>query len=124
LSPLGFSSETADDIVLAVNEAATNAIDHAYAASGADNTFDVILWLEHGALHIEIVDHGQWRLREVAPSGRGFGIMIMKELVDTVVLDHGPSGTSVLLRHPLPTDSLQRRTAVDARRGVGAGPGD
>ena len=134
MSPLGFSSETTDDIVLAVNEAATNAIDHAYAAPGAENTFDVIPWLEDGALHIEIADHGQWRLREVAPSGRGFGIMIMKELIDSVVIDHGPSGTSVLLRHPLPTHITQRPTTISrdpgsphrsapaARNGGGAGP--
>jgi serine/threonine-protein kinase RsbW len=134
LSPLGLSSETADDIVLAVNEAATNAIDHAYAAPGAENTFDVILGIEDGALHIRIVDRGQWRRREVAPSGRGFGIMIMNELIDTVEIDHGPSGTSVLLRHPLPADITQRPTTVRrhpeppdqsaraARNGGGAGP--
>src|SRR5919112_318305 len=90
LSPLGLSSETADDIVLAVNEAATNAVDHAYAAPGAENTFEVSLWLEDGVLHVEIADHGRWRPREVAPSGRGFGIMIMEELIDSVVVDHGP----------------------------------
>jgi anti-sigma regulatory factor (Ser/Thr protein kinase) len=119
LSPLGFSSETVDDIVLAVNEAATNAVDHAYAAPGAENTFEVSLWLEDGALHVEIADHGRWRLREVAPSGRGFGIMIMKELIDSVVVDHGPSGTSVLLRHPLPTGVTQHPTTISGNPTTG-----
>jgi serine/threonine-protein kinase RsbW len=101
LSPLGLSSETAEDIVLAVNEAATNVVDHAYAAPGAGGTFDVNLWTENGALHIEIVDRGWWRPRAVAASGRGFGMLIMQQLIDDVVIDRGPSGTSVLLRHRL-----------------------
>ncbi len=116
LSLLGYTGETVEDIVLAVNEAASNVVDHAYAAAGADNTFDVLLWIEGGALHIEIVDRGQWRPRQLAPSGRGFGIVIMKELVDTLVIDHGPSGTSVLLRHRLPADNPQRPTVTGSDR--------
>jgi hypothetical protein len=58
----------------------------------------------------------------------------MNELIDTVEIDHGPSGTSVLLRHPLPADITQRPTTVRrhpelpdqsaraARNGGGAGP--
>jgi serine/threonine-protein kinase RsbW len=104
LSPLGLARKTAADIVLAVNEAATNAVEHAYAVPCAENTFDVLAWVEDGALHIEIVDRGQWRPRSVAPpSGHGFGIPIMMKLIDTVVIEHTASGTSVLLRHRLPT---------------------
>ena len=103
LSPLRLARETAADIVLAVNEAATNAVEHAYAVPGAENTFDVLAWIENGALYIEIVDRGQWRPREFAPpSGQGFGIPIMMKLIDTVVIEHTSSGTSVLLRHRLP----------------------
>ena len=78
---LRLARETAADIVLAVNKAATNAVEHAYAVPAAENTFDVLAWIEHGALHIEIVDRGQWRPREIAPpSGHGFGIPIMMKL--------------------------------------------
>ena len=38
LAPLGFASDTIEDIVLATNEAASNAIDHAYATISSRNT--------------------------------------------------------------------------------------
>ena len=108
LSPFGFSTETAEDIVLAVNEAVTNTIDHAYAAPGAGNTFDVILWTDSDVLHIAVVDRGRWRRREVPSPYRGLGIPMMKQLIDTVVIDRGPAGTCVTLRHRLPTAGPQR----------------
>jgi serine/threonine-protein kinase RsbW len=99
---LGFSSDTTGDVVLAASEAASNTIDHAYPTIDSANTLELRLWVEDSAAHVEVVDHGRWRTPQPTPSGRGLGLPMMRQLVDTVVIDHGPSGTTVLLRHPLP----------------------
>ena len=107
LAPLGFPHETAEDILLAVNEAATNSIDHAYldgATDNIDNTVELNLWIRESAAHLEIVDHGRWRPPRVGPSDRGFGLLIMRQVINAVLVHHGSSGTAVLLRHPLPTN--------------------
>jgi serine/threonine-protein kinase RsbW len=103
LAPLGFSDETAEDIVLAVNEAASNCIDHAYPTGHIDNAVKLNLWISDLTAHLEIVDHGRWRPARAGVSDRGFGIPIMRRLIDNVFIHHGPTGTAVLLRHPLPT---------------------
>jgi hypothetical protein len=36
------------------------------------------------------------------PALRGFGLRIMRQLIDTAAIHPGPAGTTVLLRHPLP----------------------
>ena len=66
LAPLRLTEEETADVVLAVDEAAANAVLHAYGPdeSGA---VELTLWTEHGpdeadaTLSIEIVDHGHWR---------------------------------------------------------------
>ncbi len=102
LGPLGFSDETAEDIVLAVNEAASNTIDHAYPTGNTGNTVKLNLWISDFTAHLEIVDHGRWRPARVGVTDRGLGIPIMRRLIDNVFIHHGPSGTAVLLRQPLP----------------------
>ena len=102
LAPLGFASETIEDIVLATNEAASNAIDHAYSTSSSRNTVELRLCSDHLAAHVEVFDHGQWRTPDPSPTGRGRGLQMMRHLIDAVVVHRRPSGTIVLLRHPLP----------------------
>lgn len=99
---LGFSADTTADIVLAASEAATNTIDHAYATACSANTVELRLWVGDSAAHVEVVDHGQWRTPDPTPNGRGFGLRLMQQLIDTVTIRHGPAGTTVLLRQPLP----------------------
>ena len=102
LAPLGFASDAIEDIVLATNEAASNAIDHAYSTISSRNTVELRLCVDHLAAHVEILDHGQWRTPDPRPTGRGLGLQIMQHLTDAVIVHHGPPGTIVLLRSPLP----------------------
>jgi anti-sigma regulatory factor (Ser/Thr protein kinase) len=98
------------DLVLAVNEAAANAIDHAYRTDTdtGDGTGDgrvvveVFFWTEPGAVLLEVVDHGRWRPPGSPTAGGGRGIAIMQRLVDAVLIHHDACGTRVLLRHTLP----------------------
>ncbi len=102
LSPLGFPVDVADDIVLAANEAAANVIDHAYPATSTVGTVDMDLWVENSVVHVQIVDRGRWQVADLAPSDRGLGLQLMRVLLDDVVIETGPAGTTVLLRHALP----------------------
>jgi serine/threonine-protein kinase RsbW len=120
LVPLGFDEDTEHNIVLAVNEAATNAIEHAYPPATAVGTVELTLWTECDHLCIEVVDRGTWREPPTNDRGRGFGLVMMRCLVAGLLVDHDAEGTCVLLRHPLPEgstvpakDRLQRIEPLD-----------
>jgi anti-sigma regulatory factor (Ser/Thr protein kinase) len=99
---LGFSPDTTEDIVLAANEAASNTIDHAYPDADDANTVELRLWVADFAAHVEVLDHGRWQAPKHGPALRGFGLRIMRQLIDTATIHPGPAGTTVLLLHPLP----------------------
>ena len=103
--------------MLAVDEAAANAVLHAYGPdeSGA---VELTLWTEQGrgadaTLSIEIVDHGQLATagRAEPHVGGGRGIPLMSNVAEAVLIHYDDRGSRVLLRHPVP-----------ARPGPGGGP--
>jgi anti-sigma regulatory factor (Ser/Thr protein kinase) len=105
LDALGYGLAAVDDIVFAVNEAATNAMEHAYVLPSPGATVDFDFWVEDDTLHITIGDHGQWQQPSGPAGGRGMGIPMMNHLIDTVTIRHGASGTVVLLRQAMPEHS-------------------
>lgn len=100
LAPLALDSVTEQDLVLAVNEAATNAIEHAYDAAGPDDQVKVSFWTEPDHVNVEVADHGRWREADTDHGYRGHGIPIMEHVVESVSIDRDGNGTRVLLRHP------------------------
>jgi serine/threonine-protein kinase RsbW len=101
LTPLRLDTETESDIVLAVNEAASNAIEHAYVTPGPTDLVVVRLWTEPHHLRCEVTDHGRWKATDADPGHRGRGIPLMAEMIDSVVIQHDVDGTRVLMRHPI-----------------------
>ena len=101
LSWLGLSPETEHDLVLAVNEAATNAIEHGYRSGGAEAGVELAFWLGDGNLHIAVVDRGTWQEPAVGPTRRGLGLAMIRQLCSAVALDHDGDGTRIVLQHPL-----------------------
>ncbi|MDQ2907863.1 MAG: ATP-binding protein [Candidatus Eremiobacteraeota bacterium] len=81
------------DVLLAVGEAAGNAIEHAYRGSGG--TVRLQASLDDLRLVIEVRDSGRWRLDGDPARGRGLGIM--RALVDRVSIENTRAGTSVRL---------------------------
>ena len=83
-----------DDLVLAVDEAVANAIEHGGA--------DVVLSAreEHGSVFFVVFDGGVWR-PGADHKWRGRGIAIMRALVDDVQIEPTPAGTTVVLRRRL-----------------------
>jgi anti-sigma regulatory factor (Ser/Thr protein kinase) len=106
LTPFALAGDAEDDLVLAVNEAASSSMEHAYTPPTTDDTVELTFWTEPRAICVQIVDHGLWLTPAEQPTGRGRGIQIMQRLIAIVLIHHDNRGTRVLLRHPLPGKPL------------------
>jgi anti-sigma regulatory factor (Ser/Thr protein kinase)/anti-anti-sigma regulatory factor len=97
LAGVGLDADDAYDLVLAMNEAASNAVEHAYD-SGTEGTVRVTANVSRdGTIHTVVSDRGRWRVPPAALSSRGRGLLLMRESVDQVIVDRAESGTTVTL---------------------------
>jgi GAF domain-containing protein/anti-sigma regulatory factor (Ser/Thr protein kinase) len=104
LEELGADEIEIYDVLVAVTEAAANAVEHAYGP--VDATFDVEAEaVGEGEVSVVIRDQGRWR----PPRGhnRGRGTLLMQELMDEFEVTTGEAGTVVrmtrrLAREPAP----------------------
>jgi anti-sigma regulatory factor (Ser/Thr protein kinase) len=94
LASRGLTDSERADTVLAVSEACNNAVEHAYG--DGKGAIDLVLSHRDHLLRIEIEDDGTWR-KPRQDTTRGRGILIMRGLMDTAVIDPGDDGTSVAL---------------------------
>jgi anti-sigma regulatory factor (Ser/Thr protein kinase) len=95
LDPSGVSADEFYDLILAVCEAATNAVEH--AQHPAEPFFDVSAETDDGKVTIVVQDHGQW-LQPTSSPYRGRGLAMMRVLADTIVAP-GTYGTTVTIRN-------------------------
>jgi anti-sigma regulatory factor (Ser/Thr protein kinase) len=104
----GIVDDLVDDLVLAVGEATTNAMEHGVGLR-PEARVTVRGRLDGANLVIEVHDPGQW---VTAPSGedRGYGLKIMSSVVDDVEIETGDRGTTVRLRHQLKDHSWNDRS--------------
>src|SRR4051794_9949249 len=86
--------KVAYDIVLAVNESATNAIEHAYGPGSASFDFEAVR--DGDAIELVVRDSGSWRPARGEHCGRGLGVM--RATMDSVDVDRGTAGSEVRLR--------------------------
>lgn len=98
LASLGVGGTVHENMVLAACEATTNSVEHAYADATEADTVELMFWTESDAVCVEIVDHGRWQAPSTELDGRGRGILLMRRLMESVLIEHGPGGTTVLLR--------------------------
>jgi serine phosphatase RsbU (regulator of sigma subunit)/anti-sigma regulatory factor (Ser/Thr protein kinase) len=99
LDDVGAGPTDVTDILLAVGEASTNVVEHAYGPAGG--TVSLRLELDPPDVVITVRDTGRWR----APRGsnRGRGTRIMQATGHVVAIDHGTGGTEVVIRRRLDT---------------------
>ena len=88
---VGANAQETGDILVAVEEAASNAVEHAYGPT--DGLVSVHLALEPPAVVGAVRDHGHWR--EPRGLNRGRGTMLMRGLTDAVEIEHLDPGTRV-----------------------------
>jgi serine/threonine-protein kinase RsbW len=102
VASLPISADRQAETIVAVDEATTNAVQHAYE-QGHPGVIDLTIWTECDALWIQVFDHGQWREPDAEPSqpGHGLGLTLMRRLSDCVFIQHGSHGTKVLIRHQI-----------------------
>jgi anti-sigma regulatory factor (Ser/Thr protein kinase) len=93
LAEFAVEKALAQRIVLSVNEAAANAVEHAYGPGRA--SFAVHAAAEAERVVVEVRDHGRWRPPRGVDGGRG--LLLMRELADVVELAHEDRGTRVTL---------------------------
>lgn len=105
LTPLRLTDDETADVVLAVDEAAANAVRHAYGTAES-GVVELTLWTEGGTLSIEVVDHGRWRTpdAEPDPASGGRGIALMNVMSESVLIHYDERGSRVLLRHRIPAE--------------------
>lgn len=117
LGETGASDEDVWRVQLAVGEAVTNAIDHAYPGG----TGRVLVEGYHdpdGRACFTVSDSGEWRAPPAEPDARGRGLIMIRACMDTVEVERSPHGTTVLM------DRLLGRKPVfaSAEEGPGAAP--
>ena len=91
LTMAGVGSDLALEITTACSEACANAIEHAYGPG--DATFSFEADRADDRVVITVRDTGRWKA--AAPRHRGFGLTVMRALMDALNVESGPAGTTV-----------------------------
>lgn len=106
---VGFDPDRIEDLKLAVSEAVNNAIDHG-SQRQTHIPVDVVFRVMHDHLEVQVIDHGSgveridWSRRVVEEDNldagmlRGFGMYLIRELVDHCEVSSSTEGTVMTLR--------------------------
>lgn len=91
---LGLPRAVTDDLRLAVTEACTNVVRHAYP--GEDGAIDVVVRPRGDALEVIVADHGHGTGPSPDTAGPGLGMPLIAALADTLEIERSPSAGSRL----------------------------
>jgi len=100
LRATGIPDDLGGDIVLVVNEACTNSIEHAYRGA-APGRMVVCAEAKGRGISIRITDFGSWKLPDANPRTRGRGVPLMRAVSGDVLLDGTSTGTTVTMNFQL-----------------------
>jgi anti-sigma regulatory factor (Ser/Thr protein kinase) len=108
LDSLGWPPDAREDVLLAVGEAVTNAIEHSgpvvenpYPSEPVvEITASVEVEDRSRHIRVRVADHGRWREPSEDPERCRFGIPFMFEVMDEVSILRHHSGTHVTLLSP------------------------
>jgi anti-sigma regulatory factor (Ser/Thr protein kinase) len=98
----GIPDYTIADIVLAVNEACANGIEHAYRGHVPGK---VRVEAENDGAHVRIrvIDTGSWKAAPTNPGTRGRGLLLIRAVSDWLEMNCTPLGTNVDMTFRLST---------------------
>jgi anti-anti-sigma factor len=94
------SVDASDDLLLALGEAAANAVEHAYRDGAEGDWCYEVARCGDGSTAVVVQDRGTWRPPPADPGHRGRGVALVRQLAEDVVLDHAGPGTTVRFRLP------------------------
>jgi serine/threonine-protein kinase RsbW len=86
--------DIAEDVVLAVDEAVTNVVEHAYTGVTGAVRLQLTRW-ECGELSVIVEDDGTWRPPPADPGFRGRGLSLIERLADHAHVSPTSTGTVV-----------------------------
>jgi serine/threonine-protein kinase RsbW len=114
----GWTPPQMDDIVLAINEAVSNSIEHGYGIGEGDpagtGTVELRGEITDHQVTFTVRDRGVWRRPVDDPkSTRGQGIRLMRACMDHVTVDVNEDGTTVVLRGRTPLNGQEPSSAED-----------
>jgi anti-sigma regulatory factor (Ser/Thr protein kinase) len=87
-----------DGIVLAVSEAVSNVVMHAYPAGVARGDFELRGRASPSEVTLEIIDGGRGLGDGATTAGAGLGLVIIERLAETVELEDSPGGVALTMR--------------------------
>jgi anti-sigma regulatory factor (Ser/Thr protein kinase) len=95
------TTTTAHDVLLAVNEALANAVEHAYAGTSGNVDLTVRYDVGRDVLTATVEDYGHWRppdnTVDQRHSRRGRGLVLMRALAEDTAIESTERGTRVSL---------------------------
>lgn len=95
---MGFTDESIADLRVAISEASSNVVRHAYndQVMNPDCIIEIACYKSAGCLQVAVVDHG-CGMPIPPPPSEGLGFGIIGSLMDKVDVETGAKGTTVLL---------------------------
>jgi anti-sigma regulatory factor (Ser/Thr protein kinase) len=117
LSEYDWPLDVADDLILAVSEAVSNAVEHGYGdtrlpAGKITVRAEQVINRDVRCLVVTVIDHGHWRPVPVETENRRRGIPMMRAVMASVDINGSAVGTRVTMTSrpvPLSGASAQRR---------------
>ena len=115
LAALGPSAADRFALELAVTEAVTNTIEHAYPSGRPGELGVVASVLPTGGISVRVSDEGRWQTPPSEATTGGRGLLLMSQVVDEAEVLHPPQsanapegdrGTTVVLRHRAHRDAV------------------
>lgn len=98
LERAGLDADATANLVLAVSEAVSNAVEHAYQGRMTGTVRVAAETASDGTVWVTVADDGSWRVPPPTLSSRGRGLLLMRENVDQLIVDRAPTGTTVTLQ--------------------------
>ncbi|WP_161631662.1 ATP-binding protein [Pseudonocardia asaccharolytica] len=107
LTEMRWPGRAIDDIALAVSEAVTNVVEHAYRSVTVGGIVEVdceAIGADRRQLRIWVRDRGRWRPRRLDPGFRGWGLEVIAALMlELRIQPREGGGTEVMmLTRPIP----------------------
>ena len=96
----GVDEDALTDLQLALGEAVTNAVEHAYLGRPAAFVRVELTRTARGEVDVQVTDSGNWRPAPDDAGYRGRGLALIRDLAGDVVVEPGPDGTTVRFRMP------------------------
>ena len=90
----------ANDVRLAVSEAVTNSVLHAYRGT-SPGTITITARVDRGRLIVAVADDGSGMRPNLASTGLGLGISLITKLAADVRFDSSDHGTTVSMSFPV-----------------------